>query len=119
MRATSVDDPFERGIAHFNAREFFEAHEAWEQIWLRAPAAEKAFLQGIIQISAAFHHYAHGNLRGAESLIQAGIAKIRNYPASYRGIDVARLVGEAEAWSDALREPAGQPRKVPQIHRTK
>jgi len=117
MPATCPSDPFERGIAHFNAREFFQAHEVWEELWLRAPAQEKAFLQGIIQIAAAFHHYRRGNLRGAKSLVAAGVAKMSQYPDGYRGIDAARLAREARDWIDALAGQPGELRQWPQVHR--
>ena len=65
-------EKFGRGLAHFNAREFFEAHEAWEELWLVEAEPEKTFLQGLIQLAAAFHHYGRGNLRGARSLLAAG-----------------------------------------------
>jgi len=95
---------FERGLAHFNAQEFFTAHEVWEEIWLRTAAPEKTLLQGLIQIAAAFHHYGLGNVRGAKSLAAAGIGKLSKSPDGYRGIDVARLVSETQTWIDALTE---------------
>src|SRR5690348_17536429 len=58
-----------RGIAHFNAREFFEAHEVWEERWLVAREPDKTFLQGLIQVAAACHHHARENARGAKSLL--------------------------------------------------
>jgi len=91
---------FERGIDHFNAGEFFQAHEVWEEIWLQAPAEEKPFLQGLIQIAAAFHHYTRGNLSGASSLLAAGIAKVHGFPGSHRGIDVDRLLGDLSGYED-------------------
>ena len=117
MRVTFENEQFEHGIAHFNAREFFEAHEVWEELWLRAPTTEKTFLQGIIQMAAAFHHYGHGNLSGAKSLAAAGVAKMSKYPAGHRGVDVARLLREAQAWIDALAGPGAEWRQLPQIHK--
>src|SRR5271163_2127749 len=76
MKTAIKNDKFQRGLEHFNAREFFEAHEVWEEIWLVEDEPEKTFLQGIIQIAAAFHHYRRGNSDGAESLLAAGIVKI-------------------------------------------
>ncbi len=61
------DEKFQRGISHFNAGEFFEAHEVWEEIWLEEVEPEKTFLQGIIQIAAAFHHYCRENTDGTEN----------------------------------------------------
>jgi len=102
--AMSENGAFERGVAHFNAREFFEAHEAWEELWLSACEPEKNFLQGIIQVAAAFHHYQRGNAGGTKSLLAAGLAKLDQFPHTHRGIDVAALRAEAQAWVDALAE---------------
>jgi uncharacterized protein len=95
---------FARGVAHFNGGEFFEAHEVWEEIWLRAPAEEKPFLQGLIQIAAAFHHYKRGNLSGARSLLAAGTAKIRAFPGSHRGIDVDQLLRDLSGCEEKIRD---------------
>ena len=51
MSEKPENEQFERGVAHFDAREFFEAHEAWEELWLRAAEPQKTFLQGIIQLA--------------------------------------------------------------------
>ena len=61
MNSREKDEKFQRGILHFNAQEFFEAHEVWEEVWLVEAEPEKTFLQGIIQIAAAFHHYLREN----------------------------------------------------------
>ena len=44
---------FELGISLFNAGQFWESHEAWEQIWRRHTASCRIFFQGLIQLSAA------------------------------------------------------------------
>ena len=33
MKSSEKEEKFERGLRHFNAREFFEAHEVWEGLW--------------------------------------------------------------------------------------
>jgi len=110
-------DQFDHGVAHFNAGEFFKAHEVWEELWLDAAEPEKTLLQGMIQIAAAFHHYGLGNLRGARSLAEAGVEKLSSHLDGYRGIDLARLVSEAKAWIEALPRPVGELRPLPQIYR--
>ncbi|MGA3294091.1 MAG: DUF309 domain-containing protein [Candidatus Acidiferrales bacterium] len=117
MRATNENQPFQRGIAHFNAGEFFEAHEAWEELWLAVPGPEKAFLQGLIQLAAAFHHHGRGNPRGAKSLLVAGLAKLAGFPDNHGGLELAKLRTQAGQWARALEggeEPAA--RRLPQIH---
>lgn len=109
---------FERGLAHFNAREFFEAHEVWEEIWLAAPAPEKTFLQGMIQIAAAFHHYSRRNLRGTKSLLVAGLAKIEGFPGDHRGLALAELRAESQEWAVALASEKDLGRRKPPTIRT-
>jgi len=97
------DEQFKRGVAHFNAHEFFEAHEVWEELWLRAPAEEKPLFQGVIQIAAAFHHYRRGNLTGTASLLAAGLARIEAAPPNWHGVDIRRLHGDAKACLGTLQ----------------
>jgi uncharacterized protein len=104
MKSSEKEEKFERGLQHFNARDFFEAHEVWEEIWLVEDEPEKTFLQGIIQIAAAFHHYRRGNTDGAESLLAAGIVKIMRFPADHRGLAIHDLREEAKWWARGLGE---------------
>lgn len=96
------EDLFARGVALFNSRYFFEAHEAWEEIWLHTEPPEKTFLQGLIQITAAFHHQSRNNLRGTTSLLRAGLAKLDDFPPHHRGLHVEKLREVARRWLAAL-----------------
>ena len=118
MKSSKDDEKFELGLAHFNAGRFFEAHEAWEEIWLGETEPEKTFLQGIIQVAAAFHHYSRGNHRGMKSLLAAGITKLERFSHSHRGIALEQLRVTARQWVAALSEGntlASQ--DLPRIHR--
>jgi predicted metal-dependent hydrolase len=95
---------FRQGIDHFNARRFFEAHEVWEELWLRAPEPEKNFLQGLIQLAAGWHHYLRGNSSGAESLLAAGVVKLSRCPETHRGLRIGELVTRAKDWAKMLGE---------------
>jgi len=108
-------DRFRRGIEQFNGGHFFEAHETWEEIWLRSPEPEKTFLQGIIQIAAAFHHHSQGNHRGALTLLQAGLKRLARFPDVHREIALGALRAEAETWVVALCGEPGPGPAVPQI----
>jgi len=104
---------FRLGIEQFNRQEFFAAHETWEAIWLASAGRDKVFLQGIIQLAAAFHHWRGGNTRGALSLLRRGLDKLAR---SYRGIGVDRLRRQAAACVEALtRGPAAPPDRLPRI----
>jgi uncharacterized protein len=99
MESMNKDEKFQRGISHFNAGEFFEAHEVWEEIWLEETEPEKTFLQGIIQIAAAFHHYCRENTDGTETLLAAGIVKLSRFPAEHRGLAIGELCSVAKQWA--------------------
>jgi uncharacterized protein len=104
MNSREREEKFQRGVSHFNAREFFEAHEVWEEIWLVESEPERTFLQGIIQIAAAFHHYCRANPDGAESLLAAGIVKLSRFPAHHRGLAIEDLRTAAKRWARSIGE---------------
>ena len=93
---------FLEGVAHFNAHEFWEAHESWETIWLAAESDVEQFLQGMIQLAAAYHHVRRGTLRGAPRLFDAGLRRLepsRCWPWSccQRALRPARLLSQCRA----------------------
>jgi hypothetical protein len=96
------EELFARGIELFNTRYFFEAHEAWEEIWLHTVPPEKKFLQGLIQVTAAFHHHSRENLRGTKSLLRAGLLKLEDFPTHHRGLNLKKLREVARRWLAAL-----------------
>lgn len=89
-------------MKHFNSLHFWEAHEAWEELWLKAESEAHQFLQGLIQIAAAYHHLKRGTFPGAVRLFDAGLAKVEPFPALYCGIireGLVRTAGEHRSWA--------------------
>ena len=80
------------GLEHFNKTEFWKAHESWETLWLAAQSDVKQFLQGLIQIAAAYHHVKRGTLRGAPRLFEAGLRKLAPFPPDFCGVDRSAIV---------------------------
>jgi uncharacterized protein len=93
---------FQRGVALFNQRKFFDAHEVWEDVWRAAPTDEKKFLQGLIQVAVALHHHSHGNVDGARSLLARAQRNLSPYPESYAGVDLSALRRQLAACENAL-----------------
>jgi uncharacterized protein len=102
MKSAERKKKFEVGRAYFNAKKFFEAHEFWEEIWLLEPEPDKTFLQGLIQIAAAFHHYQRKNPEGAESLLASGIVKLTRFPDNHHGLAIGELRAIAKRWARAF-----------------
>jgi predicted metal-dependent hydrolase len=116
METSRHGEKFQAGIEMFNSRRFFESHEVWEEIWLHSAEPEKAYLQGIIQIAAAFHHYLRGNSKGTRSLLNAGLRRLETCPGDFRGIALESLRETAWEWAELLGQgdDPGQER-IPQI----
>lgn len=79
------------GRRHYDAGQFFAAHEAWESVWLEASGAEKRFLQALIQVAAAFHHYQRSNAKGTALLLRAALSRLESCPTRFGGISVSLL----------------------------
>lgn len=103
-----MTDAFKEGIQLFNSQKFFECHEVLETLWLKAQGDEKVFLQGIIQVAAAFHHFTRGNREGAQSLLEEGCNKLGRFGDTRSGLDVAGLLAQVDLWQNFLsgRAPA-------------
>ena len=80
---------FLEGLDRFNGRRFWDAHESWETIWLVAESDVEQFLQGLIQLAAAYHHIQRGTLRGAPRLFDAALRRLAAFPAGFSGLDRA------------------------------
>lgn len=89
------EHPFAQGVARFNALEFWEAHEAWERLWLASSGDEKRFLQGLIQLAAAYHHVRRGTFRGAVRLFDAALEKLEPFPEAHGGVERREAVDAA------------------------
>lgn len=76
------------GIRLFNEREFFDAHEVWEDAWREALGVKCSFYQGLIQCAVALEHYRRSNPRGVVSLSKTYPPKFKDVPDVFMGLDV-------------------------------
>lgn len=98
----NLDRLFHEGLILFNASQFFEAHEALEDVWRVAPEPERKFLQGLIQIAVALHHHSTGNVVGCRSLLQRGLRNLAPYPDRHSGLDLGLFRDLVDEWRLAL-----------------
>ena len=104
------DGALAEGLTCYRNEEFFLAHEHWEVVWLKCEGPEKTFLQALIQITAAFHHFQQRNFRGAESLLKRALRRLDPFPAVYGDIEVEALRESVRAWLQALDREDPSPR---------
>jgi predicted metal-dependent hydrolase len=113
MDAHEKDRLYREGLEAFNSRQFFEAHELWEDVWRETPEPDKRFLQGLIQVAAAFHHHSRANLLGTRKLLQAGLLKLDSFSGVYGGLEIEPLRAAVRDWIAALE--SGDSPKADQI----
>jgi len=84
--------PLAEGLRLYNTGEYFSAHESWETVWLTAVEPERTFLQGLIQVTAAFEHLKRNNNQlGASRLLTHALRRLAPYSAGFGNIDVDLL----------------------------
>jgi predicted metal-dependent hydrolase len=92
------------GIRLFNQRNFFEAHEIWEQEWKEAEGVGRIFYQGMIQAAVALHHIQRGNYAGAISVYLKALPKLANFPPVWMGIQLDQFRSELERYFISRRQ---------------
>jgi predicted metal-dependent hydrolase len=112
MSAESYEPLYLAGIEHFNACEFFEAHEVWEELWQEYQGPARKFYQGLIQVAVCLHHFGNGNIRGAKKLYHSSRAYLEPYQPHYLGLNLGKLFTELEV---CCQEILASDEEYPQI----
>jgi predicted metal-dependent hydrolase len=95
---TETYDPlYLQGIAYFNACEFFEAHEVWEELWKSYSGDLRLFYKGLIQAAVALHHFGNGNIRGARKVYRSSRGYLDAYQPTCCGLDLAQFLSQFDA----------------------
>jgi uncharacterized protein len=104
-----VDEALRPGAELFDAGRYFEAHEAWEELWMPERGPDRPFLQALIHFAVGCHHRERGNVVGAARQWRKGLTKIAPFAPSHRGVETARLASEVEALLEALNTGSAPP----------
>ncbi len=105
---TELPEEFLHGVALFNDGKFFECHEVWEIIWLKAKDDERQFLHALIQVAAALVHLQRGNLKGAQNVSARAIGKLKKLPGEMMQLDTREFLSSFEQFLSASNSPFPQ-----------
>jgi predicted metal-dependent hydrolase len=121
--SVGYDPLYLAGIEHFNACDFFEAHEVWEELWTEYQGPSRKFFQGLIQAAVCLHHFGNGNTRGAAKLYNSSRKYLAEYAPRHMGLNVDRFLADMErCCADLLASREEFPRVemvpdvIPEIH---
>ena len=81
-------DSLYSAVKLFNEKKWYEAHDAFEDIWNTLDGNERQVIQGILQVSVSQFHLGKGNINGATILLGEGLGRIRNRTYVNLGIDL-------------------------------
>ncbi len=84
----SFEDSLFDALNLFNKQKWYEAHDAFEDIWNTLDGDERQIIQGILQVSVSQFHLSKGNLNGATILLGEGLGRIKNRTNIDLGIDL-------------------------------
>ena len=111
--AEDYDPLYLQGVAYFNACEFFEAHEVWEDLWKNYSGELRLFYKGLIQSAVALHHFGNGNIRGARKVYRSSRGYLEQYRPICVGLHVDRFLAELDA---CFAEVDASQEEFPQIN---
>ena len=84
----SFQDSLITALNLFNNHEWYDAHDAFEEIWYSVDGDERQVIQGILQVSVSQFHLSKGNLNGATILLGEGLGRIKPRTKINLGIDL-------------------------------
>ena len=113
-----MDARLRAGIALFNQGEFFQCHEALEAFYHDTVEENKPFLEGLVQLAAAFRLVCDfGQVRGPVRMIYQALIRCENYQPDFLQIRVTELCQAAEKWAKAAEAAGAKPAEadIPKI----
>ena len=84
----SFEDSLFDALNLFNNQKWYEAHDAFEEIWNILDGDERQVIQGILQVSVSQFHLSKGNFNGATILMGEGLGRIKSRTNVDLGIDL-------------------------------
>ena len=98
-------EDFNRGIRLFNEGKFWHAHEAWEQVWRRHPQDSRLFIQGLIQMAAAYHLLIEKRrYSGARNNFNKALARLRLFEQDFLNLPLTEFIRAIERAQDEIRK---------------
>ena len=98
----SFHNSLDEALDLFNNQKWYEAHDAFEEIWNGLYGDERQIIQGILQVSVSQFHLSKGNLNGAMILLGEGLGRIKNRVSVDLGLDLLSFCNSLEILLEKL-----------------
>jgi predicted metal-dependent hydrolase len=105
-----MDARLRAGIDFFNHRQFFQSHEVLEELYQDTEAANKPFVEALVQVAAAFRLFSDfGEVRGPVRMIYQALIRFENYPPDFLQVRVQELSALLESWAKKAEQKDAPP----------
>ena len=97
MVSPDGDDPqqsdprFIAAVDLFNERAWYQAHDAFEELWQETIGPDRPILQALVQIAVAHVHLERGNERGATVLLGEALGRLAPCGPEALGVNLESL----------------------------
>jgi len=130
--ALALDPRYQGYFTCFNARQYYEAHDVLENLWLERRDEHYLFFKGLIQVAGAFVHLQkqhvhpthpkHGRrLRPAVRLFQLAMKNLAPYAPRHLQLDVTTVLRLCERKAEKIvagnyEQNPWDPAHAPKLH---
>jgi hypothetical protein len=97
---------FLEGAKLFNGGYFWEAHEAWEEVWRGRDGDAKSFVQGFVEAAAGCNFLKQSKRSNATYLLGKSLEKFRQFENLNVGFPLRQFVDDLGALQNALHAGA-------------
>ncbi|HSK28619.1 MAG TPA: DUF309 domain-containing protein [Candidatus Limnocylindria bacterium] len=114
-----MDARLREGISLFNSARYFECHNVLEAFYHETEDENKAFIEGLIGLAAAFRLFCDfGEVKGPVRMIYQALIRLENYQPVFLQVRVDELFRAVEAWAKAAESAGAKPAvaTIPKIH---
>lgn len=102
--------PLRDFVELFEARRFWDSHEALEEAWRDS---RSDFYHGLILYASAWVHWKRRNAHGVRAQLAKAQQRLSTFPEQYLGLDVAAIRTHCASVSEVVSEDAdGWPDRV-------
>lgn len=91
VESLRLDPRWPAAVNLFNNGSWYEAHDAFEELWQEAVDSDRLLLQAIVQAAVAHVHLQRGNDRGATILLGESIGRLARCEQGSLGLDLSSL----------------------------
>ena len=99
-------EPFVEGVKLFNKSYYWEAHEAWEEIWREQVGEGKNFIEAFARLAEAYNFTKLGKFNPAIYLFEKSIKKLQEFERIDCALMLSMVVTDAEQMLTQIRMAA-------------